>query len=395
MSTTRRAFISAAVAALAAMAVTGCDGSAMGDGSTDTSTLTIGVLAPRTGPLAAIGTDMLDGLQLYIDQHGGKLGGHAVRVVVAEEGDGGATARASVDRLIKQEKASVIVGAASAPAVATAAGPTRDAQIPLIGVGGRPSTITDVSYMWHTSFDSRDYGKAVAAHVAKTVPGPVWVIGPDYQGGHDQISGFVDAFQAAGGKLANPGGKPVFTPYPATANFGPWLTQAKASGAKAVYAFYAGAPAVEFIRQYDQFGLHSTIPLYGPAFLTEGAALQGQGATATGVYTVANYSPDLPGPANEAFVKALTGRIKGVPNVYHLTAYDAGALLDKAIAAAGPNPTPQAINTAIATITTIDSPRGNWRFNSQHTPIQDWYLRQVTGDTPANTMVTKLATVGG
>ncbi|MEU8001637.1 ABC transporter substrate-binding protein [Catellatospora sp. NPDC049111] len=394
MYTTRRAFITALAAAIAATAVAGCEGSAMGDGSTDTTTLTIGILAPQTGPLAAIGTDMLAGWQLYLDQHDGKLGGHPVRVIVAEEGDGGATARASVDRLIKQEKASVIVGAASAPAVATAAGPTRDAQIPLIGVGGRPSTISDVAYLWHTSFDSRDYGKAIAAHIAKTVPGPVWVIGPDYQGGHDQISGFVDAYLAAGGKLANADGKPVFTPYPATTNFGPWLAQAKASGAKAVYAFYAGAPAVEFVRQYAQFGLHGTVPLYGPAFLTEGAALQAQAAAAAGVYTVANYSPDLPGPANQAFTTALAGRIKGAPTVYHLTSYDAAALLDKAIAAAGPDPTPQAINTAITAITTVDSPRGTWRFNAQHTPVQAWYLRQVTGATPANTMVTTLATIG-
>lgn len=394
--TTRRTLIST-LAALAMAAAAGCSGSAMNEGTqSPDATLTIGVLAPQTGALAAIGTDMVEGFRLYLDQHDGKLGGHRIRVVVAEEGDGGATARASVDRLIKQEKASVIVGAATAPAVATAAGPTLQAQIPMIGVGGRPSTITDVSYLWHTSFDSRDYGTAVAAHIAKTVAGPVWVLGPDYQGGYDQISGFIDSYTAAGGKLANSGGKPAYTPYPATSNFGPWLTQIKASGAKAVYAFYAGSHAVEFVRQYSQFGLHGTVPLYGPAFLTEGPALPAQAATATGIYTVANYSPDLPGTANQEFTKALAGRVKGTPNVYHMTSYDAAALLDQAITAAGPAPTPQAINTAIAAITSIDSPRGNWRFNAQHTPVQTWYLRQVTNDaTPANKVVATLATVGG
>ena len=43
----------------------------------------------------------------------------------------------------------------------------------------------------------------------KVGDGRVWVIGPDYIGGRDQIAGFVDAFRKAGGKLVHPRGSSV------------------------------------------------------------------------------------------------------------------------------------------------------------------------------------------
>jgi branched-chain amino acid transport system substrate-binding protein len=156
-----------------------------------------------------------------------------------------------------------------------------------------------------------------------------------------------------------------------------------------VYAFYAGAPAVAFVKQYRQ--LAGGVSLYGPGFLTEGAALTAQGPAAEGVTTVMPYASGLDNPTNRAFVDALPNEV--VPNLYHVTSYDAARLLDLALAAAGPDPTPEMINAAIAGLGDIDSPRGTWRLDPEHhTPIQGWYLRRVTleGGTPANSVVVDL-----
>src|SRR3712207_7027802 len=53
-------------------------------------------------------------------------------------------------------------------------------------------------------------------------------------------------------------------------SFQPYLARIQRSGAKAVYCFYAGAEAVAFVKQYQQFGLASKIPLYCSGFVTEG-----------------------------------------------------------------------------------------------------------------------------
>ncbi|MEV6924027.1 ABC transporter substrate-binding protein [Dactylosporangium sp. NPDC051485] len=378
----------------------GCSGSSLDNTAepAPTSELVIGVVVPKSGPYQQIGQDMQKGWTAYLDEHGNKLGGHPVRIVEADEGDGGPTARAAADRLITNEHVHAIVGVANADAVNNIAGPATAARVPFLGTGGRPSTLKDLSYTWHTSFASTDYGTAAGPYVKSTVDGPVYVVGPDYQGGKDQIGGFVTGFTAAGGKLANPGAQPTYTPWPGDNNFGPWLTKIKDSGAKAVYAFYAGPAAVAFVKQYQQFNVG--LPLYGPAFLTEGAALAAQGQAAVGITTVATYDPTLSNPGNDAFVAAFKAKYNGSsPNLYVETMYAAGALLDKAVAVTGAKLTSESINAAIGKVSDVTSPRGTWKLSpSTHTPVQHWCVRraQPSGTSVANTVVTAdLTTVGG
>jgi branched-chain amino acid transport system substrate-binding protein len=73
-------------------------------------------------------------------------------------------------------------------------------------------------------------------------------------------------------------------------------------------------------------------------------------------------------------------------------------VLDKAIAAAAATGavTGESINTAMAGIGQIDSPRGTWLFSKDHTPVQRWYLREVRNDGRAvsNVVVQDLLTLG-
>ena len=47
--------------------------------------LKIGFLAPRTGIIAQVGKDMVNGFQMYLDEHGGKLGGANVKFIVEDD----------------------------------------------------------------------------------------------------------------------------------------------------------------------------------------------------------------------------------------------------------------------------------------------------------------------
>src|ERR1700756_3056763 len=44
--------------------------------------LKIGFLAPRTGIFAQLGTDMVNGFQMYLDEHDSRLGGAKVTFIV-------------------------------------------------------------------------------------------------------------------------------------------------------------------------------------------------------------------------------------------------------------------------------------------------------------------------
>lgn len=379
-----------------ALSAAGCSSGKSHDAG-GTSHVKIGMLVALTGPYAAIGTDMRDGFQQYLSAHGGALGGHPADLITGDEGVGGDVAVPVAQKMVKEDHVLAMTGLVGNNTVVAVAPIAEAAKIPIVGTGGRPD-LKDFSYYWSDSFFSTDPGTAIASYIAQNTQGTVYAIGPDYQGGYDELRGFTDAFAKAGGKLANSNGKPTFTPWPNTTDFSPYLAKIKASGAKAVYSFYAGGPAVDFVKQYAQSDAKD-IPLYAAGFLTEGGVLKAEGPAAQGITSVMNYSPDVDNATNRSFVNAWQATHKGAqPSAYAMYGYDAAAILDQAIAKAGPNPTSDAVNTAIGGLGEIDSPRGAWSIaNSTHGPIQKWYLRraQMDGGTLSNMTVQVLTTLGG
>ncbi|MGI5185386.1 ABC transporter substrate-binding protein [Dactylosporangium sp. CA-152071] len=377
----------------ACLAMTGCGGSNAGDAGTDT--VKVGFVGSLSGTYQDVGQEMRDGFQLYLDTHDGRFGGRKVDLVVADEGNGAATALPAATRLVKDEHVAALTGIVASGSYLAISALATEHKIPLIGSNGRPDT-DNADWLWTTSFRSPDPGTAIAPYIKEHVDGPVWAIGPDYKGGYDQVGGFTDTYTKLGGKLANPGGKPTWTPFPDTPNYLPYLSQIAKSDAKAVYAFFGGANAVGFVTQYRQSDARN-LPLYG-AFLTEGPVLQQQGAAAEGIWNVLNYSPDLDNAANRTFIADWTTRhADRSPTTYAMAAYDAAAVLDKAIAKISGKVTAVKINEAIGQLGQIDSPRGSWQFSPKnHTPIQHWYLRVVRRDGTqlANRVVQDLATVG-
>ncbi|MFG2484771.1 MULTISPECIES: ABC transporter substrate-binding protein [Streptomyces] len=371
---------------------TGCGGASLGTGDDNkrSGPVKIGLLVPRSGTYKALGDDMKQGFELYVRQHGGRLGGREVQIVVADEGETADSGKAAAEKLVKQDRVLAVSGVVSSATVNGVKDLFESSRIPLVGSNASPTTLTGTKYIWRTSYVNDEPGKALGEHVAERAGGPVFLIAAGYQAGKDEIEGFKSTFLPAGGTIA---GEEVYTPFPGTKNFQPYLSQIQNSGAKAVFCFYAGGAAVDFVKQYRDFGLAGKIPLYAPGFLTEGGVLGGQGDAAEGILTALNYSADLDNPANRQFAPAYRAAHGTDPTTYAMASWDAAQVLDKAIGAAGGSVTPETVNAALATVGDIDSPRGTWRFNSGGTPIQPWYLREVKQG--ANTVAGDLGRLGG
>jgi branched-chain amino acid transport system substrate-binding protein len=356
------------------------------------SRVAIVLVASLTGSYQDVGEEMRDGFLLYVQLNGGRLGGHEVEVVVVDEADGAAESLPPVLTSVGRADVLAVTGATNPQTAAALLAAVRERGIPLVSSNGLPD-LDNVSFAWSTSFQSREPGQALAGYLHSQVGGAVWAIGVDNASGRADLAGFVDAFRRVGGELANPQHTPLLTP--STTNFLPYLAQAKASGAKAIYASYVGAEAISFVQQYAQSDARD-LPLFGTGSLTEGAVLAAEGRAALGVHTVLNYAPDLDNPANRRFVDAWRSAHHRVPTAYAMSSWDAAYVLDKALAAAGPNPTSRAIDTAIGGLGLIDSPRGQWRFSDRHSPVQRWYLRQVRDDgrTMSNSLIQDLEILG-
>ncbi|MCT9078711.1 ABC transporter substrate-binding protein [Streptomyces fulvoviolaceus] len=382
--------------ALGALLLTGCGssldengGNGSGDGRSD-GTVKIGLLVPLSGVYAPIGEDLRDGFQLYLDEHDGKLGGRDVELVTADEGEGPQTGVPAAQKLVTQDRVTAVAGVVNS---ATALG-LRDffdeSEKPLLIANAGADDITGTrksDYVWRTSFSNGKVSAALGPTVAEEAEGSVYLIAADYAAGKEMVAGFRKTFEAAGGKVAGE----KYTPFGTTQDFQPYLSAIRKSGAKAVFAFYAGAEAVSFVKQYKQFGLAGRTPLYGTGFLTEGGVLAAQGTAAVGVKTSLHYSTQLDSARNKEFVDAYTEKAGKSPTVYAVQGYDTAGVLDTALAEASGD-SGKALVEALRGIGSINSPRGTWKFDADHNAEQTYYLREVRAEagTAVNTVLGEL-----
>jgi branched-chain amino acid transport system substrate-binding protein len=353
----------------------------------------IGLLVPRTGSLKAIGDDMRNGFQLYLDLNEGRFGGHPVRLLTEDEGSTAQSGAAALDRLLKQDVLA-LTGVTSADVMLALRDAVEKAQVPLVGSNASPASLQGVIYIWRTSYVNNEPGLALGGYLARQVKGKVALVSPRNTVGRDGIDGFKFSFGNENSRIAD---GVIWTdddPAPGDTSFQQALSRIRTIQPEAVFCNFSGTAAVQFIRQYRASGL--TAPVYAPGFLTEGT-LQALGTGARDIYTAMNYSPDLDNQANREFTGAYRRAYgNNVPTAYAMASYDAAAVLDKAIRLAGDTLTPQRINLMLGKVGQVDSPRGVWQFNTPRTPQQKWYLRQVRPDGPvlSNVMLTDLATLG-
>lgn len=371
-STTRRRAVLAL--AIAAVALSGCgEGSLGGTEASAEGPVDIGLLVPQSGVYNALGDDMKAGFEVYLEQNDGMLGGREVNVILADEGETADSGRAAAEKLVKQDEVLAVTGVVSSAVMNAVSDLFEGDGVPLVGSNASPITLTDAEYIWRTSYLNDEPGKALGAYVAENVDGSVYLLAADYQAGQDEVAGFKETFLEAGGEIADE----VYTPFPTTTNFQPFLADLESSDAEALFTFYAGGAAIDFVKQFDQFGLSESVTHYSAGFLTEGGVLDAQGEAAVGTFTSMNYSADLENEVNQQFVEDYQAKTEALPTTYAMASYDAAQVLDKAIEAAGDDLTRETLKEAIDEVGAIDSPRGEWEFNDIGTPRQTWYLREV------------------
>ncbi|MEV0395289.1 ABC transporter substrate-binding protein [Polymorphospora rubra] len=367
-----------AMASALTIVLAGCGGSAVsGDGDGDAASgadgtpVKVGFMVPKSGVYASIGVDLERGMQIYLEEHGNKLGGREVQLVTIDEGSTPQVGTSAARRLVQQERVAAVLGIVNSATAVGVANIFSDAKVPVIST----AQVTDNPYWWRVGWTNAMMNTSIVDYLVDERPDEsVYLIGADYKQGHDIIEAVRTGLEAGGVKIA---GK-AFTPFGTTQDYQPYLSEIRNSGATSVYAFYAGAEAAKFVTQYAQFGLNNGVTLYGNQALTEGN-LAAQGAAASGVLTNSIYTPRIDSPANKAFVDAYVAKFDAQPSVYSEAQYASAIVLDKTLAAIGDNAvTGEAIIAALPNIGDIESPRGTWRFDEAQAPTQTLYLRRAT-----------------
>jgi branched-chain amino acid transport system substrate-binding protein len=139
-----------------------------------------------------------------------------------------------------------------------------------------------------------------------------------------------------------------------------------------------GGMGIAFVKQWSTAGM-AGIPLYS-AFTVDGLTLPALGEAAVGSFTPSFWTPDLDNPVSKRFVADFEKKFGYTPSQYSVQSYDAALLLDAAITAVKGDLKDEVGLRAAFRKAGIASPRGTLKFNTNHTPIQNFYLREVVKD---------------
>lgn len=338
--------------------------------------LKVGMMLPATGTYAKLGTNIKNGFKLYVDEHGGALGGREIEYVEVDSEANPAKAIDNVNKLIKQHNVDVLLGSVHSGVALAMAKRAKESGTLMIVPNAGADKVTGplcAPNIFRTSFSNWQPGYAIGQAMAEDGHKRAVSITWKYGAGQEMAAGFKESFEKAGGKVV----EELFVPFP-NVEFQSLLTQIAAAKPDAVFAFFAGGGAVKFVKDYAAAGLKTSIPLYGTGFLTDGT-LEAQGADAEGVRTALQYADELGTPTDTAFRAAYAKAYGEQPDVYAVQAYDAAQLLGIGLSATGGDPKKTKEFAAAVRKATIDSPRGPFTISKSHNPIQDMYLREVQG----------------
>jgi branched-chain amino acid transport system substrate-binding protein len=188
---------------------------------------------------------------------------------------------------------------------------------------------------------------------------------PNYQAGKDSMAGFKRSFK---GEVADE----IFVPLNQL-DFSAELTKIAAAKPDALFTFMPGGMGVNLVKQYKQAGLAGTLPFLS-AFTVDESTLPAQQDAALGLVSGMTWAPNMDNPQSKAFVAAYEAAYGSVPGSYAMQSYDAGQLIDSALKATGGKTADKDALRAALKKADFKSLRGNFKFNTNGFPIQDFYV---------------------
>ena len=342
-----------------------------------TGKVRVGLMLPYTGTFAQLGVAIENGFRMALNEQGGKLGGREVEFFKVDDESDPSKGIENANKLVQRDKVDVLVGTVHSGVQMGIQKVVRDSGvlslIPNAGVHAATRSLCAPN-VFRTSFANSQPTRALGkVMVDKGHKKAVW-ISWKYAAGDEAFEGFKEGYTAAGGTII----KELGLPFPQV-EFQALLTEIAALKPDAVACFWAGGGAAKFIRDYAAAGLKDKIPLYGSGFLTEGV-LDAAGPAADGIITTMHYSDSLDTPRNKNFRLEYAKAFKAQPDVYAVQGYDTGLLLIQGANAVKGDLTNKAVLYKSMEGAVIDSPRGKWTMSPSHNPIQDIYIRQVSGN---------------
>ena len=332
----------------------------------------VGFISTLSGPLSVLGIDIRDGFNLALKDSHDTLGGLPVELEVGDDQASADAGKQLADKFLKRDKVDVVTGIvysnvmlAVAPSVfaaktfyiSTAAGPAS-----LAGEGCNP-------YFFGLAWQNDGQSEAMGKYLTDKGVDRVYLLVPNYVGGKENAEGFKRYFK---GKLAGEAYVKL-----GELDYSAELAEIRAAKPTAVFFFLPGGMGVNFLKQYVAAGLEKQIPLYAPGYSGDEDTIAAVGEPMVGLQNSSHWAWDLDNPANKTFVAEFRKAYGRTPSMYAFQGYDAAHLIDTAVSdVKGKIEDKDAFHDALKAAR-FASVRGDFKFNNNQFPIQDFYLRVV------------------
>src|SRR5262245_55032661 len=371
---TRRRVLGTAVVAVAGATV----GPWVAKVQAQSAPVKIGLVLPYTGVYAALGESITLGMELVFARESWSVAGRKIEMIKEDDEMKPPVGIRKTEKLIDSDKVDILTGPVHSGILMGMRDKVHNSKTILIVSNAGADAISRERcsrWIFRASFSNWQPNQPMGNWVAKHVAKEVFLTAPNYQAGKDQLDAFKETFGPAGGKILG-------EDYPklGETDYAPYLTKIKQSGAKAVYAFFSGTDAVNFVKHFDQFGLKQQVKLTGAGFLTEPDVLPAQGKAALGAITGHFYTPLLDSPTNQRFVKEFREKFGGkMPDGFACQGYDTAEVIVRAVKAVNGNTQDKDKLVDVIAKIEFDSPRGRFRFDPKtHNVIQPFiYIREV------------------
>ena len=336
--------------------------------------LRIGYIAPVTGIFAQVGKDMVNGFQLYLDEHGGKLGGADVKFVVEDDQGKPDTGVTKAKKLVLQDHVHMFIGGLLASTgYALAPVSTAEKTLYISSVSSADDLtqrqLSKYPYFLRTSWTSSLPHQPLGQWACDQGHKKAVVIAADYAFGYETVGGFQKIFEDCGGKVI----QKIWPPL-GTKDFGPYIPNIKAD-ADMIFTTMVGPMALQFPKQLRAAGIKTPIVASGVSY--DEFVLPFMGDEVIGDVSALHYSAALETPENEKFVKAYRAKYGKVPSYYSENNYTTAMWIDEAMKKAGGKyPGPEQFIKLMEGIK-LNAPRGPVELDDMRNPIENVYIKKV------------------
>jgi branched-chain amino acid transport system substrate-binding protein len=334
----------------------------------------IGLVTTLSGPAGVIGKHMKDAADLALEMLGGKIGGLSATIVYGDDQFKPDVGRQVSEEMLKRDKVDFMTGFIWSNVLLASYQPVIRSGTIFVGANAGPHELAGAMCApnyFSASWQNDETPEAMGQFMASKDMQDVYLIAPDYAAGKDMVAGFKRFFK---GKVA----AEVYTK-PGQSDYQVEISQIRAANPKALFIFLPGGMGIQFVKQYAQSGLRGQIPLYS-AFTVDETTLPAIGDAAAGNFEVSFWSPDLDNARNKAFVAAFRKKYNYMPSYYAAQTFDAINMIDDAVASVHGKLADKKAMVARMEQAAYPSVRGKYSYNTNHFPIENFYLLKIEQD---------------